>query len=1240
MRTHTKHSPRCSRGGTNACVAALAATAILAPLGSPVARAQDPVWAFNSGSWTGFTQADTLGSRCAACPWPIFLPKTSTVIWPGWGGYDRAGVCESICKPPCAASCAIIGQGLTAFWVDGIGTDTVKIWWYAWSIGNHNCPDAPPYTAWGIADIILDMGLRVDGTPGDPVTVYYLWDQFSFAWLKHEAFLEDPANVFSTQVQLNGTDLPNPANHFDLPMVRGIRSQQGNGSYPATVGHVANVHVQAQTDAMVNPPGVGSFQDDVANASFEGWIILSLAGPPAPRSAGELEFSLDIGSDTELSDPYHDGDEVFDPGDAYLWHGPPLPVDGTDGVKNDFAIFAQDPWPIPGMVPDHHPAPTCEDPAISPADVVDQYFDLDGHDSVDFSMADLVGPDPLPEPVSGFESQCIAGPEYLVISYDDDTAGHYVGSLPAPGDCEVPTRVQSPGGSTYGQTYEHDEIMGLILFTLTSPAIVGAHYPIEDETTLHTSLWPNPLLDEEEDDDVDSLDVLLYYEDPPDPVCETWLFSPDHEATYIYTPPGLLDPGDIYEVLPGGGFVQAIDDVTHLGLDDDTDIDAFEFVWTVLDWDSAGNEHKVLTLLFSVDDDDPLTPQDESGALDPAMIYASYLTGSFFEFIDHPLRDDVDALTAWRYPIVPPPCFNAGTVTLDRPGYACVDTAYITVEDCDLDVDIGAPDTVDVTIYSDSEPVGEMVTLTETGDSTGRFEGSIDLHVTDSLGVLVVSDGDDVWVEYIDADDGQGHTNVLVEDTAVVVCAAPTITNVTVAVTGPSTATIVFETDREANSAVRYGVDCATLDYSAKQGGYVTSHTIDLSGLDGGTTYYFAVDAENLAGLQTTDDNGGNCYSFDTDPDYFTEEFEVAVGDNDLDYLSILFAPDGSGDYYTACVEQISSLPTDPAGGTQIDLDEDDYELITLSGGAMVSLYGVDYDSFYINSNGNITFTSGDATYYIALDDHFAMPRLSALFDDLSPQNGGSVSWEQFADRVVVTYEDVPEYGATNSNTFQVEMYFDGTIVISYLNVEATDGIAGLSEGNGIPPGFSETDLSALGACAGHPPIAIDRMEGMPMDTSAVIEFQADDDGEPDPPGMLFYTVMSLPGHGGLEDPNTGAPITTVPYALSGGLDVVYYMPGAGFTGDDSFEYKAGDGGMPPEGGDSNIAVVSIRVGCITPGDMDWDDDVDLQDFAKFGVCLQGPGLSIQSICACADIDGDGDVDLKDYAAFQGAFSG
>ena len=107
-----------------------------------------------------------------------------------------------------------------------------------------------------------------------------------------------------------------------------------------------------------------------------------------------------------------------------------------------------------------------------------------------------------------------------------------------------------------------------------------------------------------------------------------------------------------------------------------------------------------------------------------------------------------------------------------------------------------------------------------------------------------------------------------------------------------------------------------------------------------------------------------------------------------------------------------------------------------------------------------MTFGEGDNEHSESLPDHFDAKRISALFEDLNPAGSGVVSWKELANRVVVTWEDVPEYGSSNSNTFQIEMFFDGRIQISWLTIEAVNGIVGLSEGLGVPEDFEETDIS------------------------------------------------------------------------------------------------------------------------------------------------------------------------------------
>ncbi len=207
--------------------------------------------------------------------------------------------------------------------------------------------------------------------------------------------------------------------------------------------------------------------------------------------------------------------------------------------------------------------------------------------------------------------------------------------------------------------------------------------------------------------------------------------------------------------------------------------------------------------------------------------------------------------------------------------------------------------------------------------------------------------------------------------------------------------------------------------------------------------------------------------------DYLTELFEPNgpsnnnpndPNRNDMANRMLMFRPSSSCGYYRLCISEAADFPLDPNGGTIVSLEDDDYIPVNLQG-AHINFYGIDYDTFYIGSNGYISFISGDIRYLESLPDHFDLPRISALFDDLDPSAGGLISWKQLDNRVVVTFENVPEYNSPNSNSFQIEMRFNGNIIVTLLDIAAEDGLVGLSSGDGLSPYFAESDLSEYDLC-------------------------------------------------------------------------------------------------------------------------------------------------------------------------------
>ena len=438
----------------------------------------------------------------------------------------------------------------------------------------------------------------------------------------------------------------------------------------------------------------------------------------------------------------------------------------------------------------------------------------------------------------------------------------------------------------------------------------------------------------------------------------------------------------------------------------------------------------------------------------------------------------------------------AGTIALDREEYNCADTLGLTVADSDLAGDGTASVTV-TTTGGDSE----TVVLTETGASTGVFTGAVSTAtgtVTTEDGTVQVAEGETITGTYNDADDGTGSPAV-VQNTASVDCTAPVISNVQSSAVASTSATVSFDTDETATGQVRYGTSCASLGDTASTGAAGTSHTAALFGLTPLTTYFYAADATDPAQNAATDDNGSLCHSFTTleQGDYFTEAFTSA--DNDLDNHSLTLTPDGSGSFYSACRSSVSAFSIDPSGGTPLPLGDDSAALVALTGGETVSFYGTSHATLFVGSNGYITFGSADTDFDESLTDHFALARIAPLFDDFDPSSGGDVTYQQLVDRLVVTWDRVPEFNQSSESSFQVELFFDGVIRITYLTMSSSDGIAGISEGNGIPSDFAESDLTGYAACPPPPPLCaptpeVGCREGEPGRSRIQIRDREDDD--------------------------------------------------------------------------------------------------------------------------------------------------
>ena len=255
---------------------------------------------------------------------------------------------------------------------------------------------------------------------------------------------------------------------------------------------------------------------------------------------------------------------------------------------------------------------------------------------------------------------------------------------------------------------------------------------------------------------------------------------------------------------------------------------------------------------------------------------------------------------------------------------------------------------------------------------------------------------------------------------------------------------------------------------------------LDDTGITLGVTYYYSLFADVTEGFPSavyaSATAGGQL------PDFLTEEFlnfeypGYTLNPFDLNFSQILFSPtgppsaslgagSGTGDYsnYTVTVRRnlyefpVQRGQTDDAAW-EINLRED--------GGVWVGLdkpfpfFQREYTQIYLAANGYVSFEyvyDWDNKNFPSYSTHFAIPRISFLFADLAPKIGGLIWAKALDDRIVCTFEDMPQWynyiypPSSSPNSVQVELFYSGHIRVTYGAVSASYGIIGLSDGRGTP---------------------------------------------------------------------------------------------------------------------------------------------------------------------------------------------
>jgi hypothetical protein len=563
---------------------------------------------------------------------PGFVPNK---IWGGAHTLIKRG------RPNCKVSAS--GTGNVS--IEGAGSNSVKVQWWCHSIGQYDCYD--PDCAWFATDtssVNATVQLQIAGvTPGVPVSVTYYWIHFSSAACRSEAVSEDYAEIQNASLNLFGQMGFGAGMNLSVNNLRFAQLRTGDTTvtYTAFNGDTLNIDVTALTAAHIEPPAYlpPLEREDDASADFFGYVIIVVNAPGSPVVSiptqqcpnSEMYYSVDIGGDTELSDPTVDGNEILDPGDLYAASATaPVPF------FNDSVIFNADPNPSVG-----NPAGTCN-PVPASHEVIN--FDLDGADRIDYDLFSNSSNYGAGKPsIAAFNSDCVYTPEYMLLSYDEDRGIHFSSVI----FCDVPSVIghTTATDSTFvkGTISGNDEILAGNLTNISgTPQYYGSIMPFMDEQSFSALIAPSPLslFPPDVNDDVDALDRI---EDVS--LCDYQYFSVDHEAHYIHGV-DTLRPGFIYQYTGSGTIQAVIHPVLHLGLPNEIDIDAFEFAFV---YDSS-QQRNGLALVFSVAAADPLG-FDYSGGLDPGALYGSFLNGSYFELLPPPVTGNIDALTFFCGPI-------------------------------------------------------------------------------------------------------------------------------------------------------------------------------------------------------------------------------------------------------------------------------------------------------------------------------------------------------------------------------------------------------------------------------------------------------------------------------------------------------------------------------------------------------------------------------------------------------------
>lgn len=199
---------------------------------------------------------------------------------------------------------------------------------------------------------------------------------------------------------------------------------------------------------------------------------------------------------------------------------------------------------------------------------------------------------------------------------------------------------------------------------------------------------------------------------------------------------------------------------------------------------------------------------------------------------------------------------------------------------------------------------------------------------------------------------------------------------------------------------------------------------------------------------------------------------------------------------------QLAGDPYDsaaPSHGKTVSLGDDDFHEVALP--FPFAFFGKQYQSVFINSDGDLTFTAGenDSTERSLGRMVAGPPRIAPLFRDLDPsKTPKGITFVSEPTRFVVSWNQVPEYadlGIGPQQTFQVRLYPDGRIQFAYEGITTTSAVVGITPGHFL--GSSAVVSFAAGSSLEYSSTVAERFGGdneIDIETAAQKFYEAHDD--------------------------------------------------------------------------------------------------------------------------------------------------